>query len=189
MTEPTPATPVPATATATATDPAAPPPDPAAEPEPDPVAVAAARARSITILKSTIVAQADAELAVILKEKKANAVAQLQSRLLSNNSLDCENLTADALSFTDEERDLETKRGKIFKRILGELRGAFMCPQSIEDIIEPYSNVTNMMEGFNNMNELYFEKLGLNNHCIYILVLLVLMIIFKEKLLKIFNSK
>jgi len=182
MTEPTPATPVPAPEPVT-------PPDPEAVPEPDPVALAAARARSIIVLKSTIVAQADAELAVMLKETKANAVAQLQSRLLSNNSLDCENITADALSFTDEERNTDTKRGKIFKRILGELRGAFMCPQSIQDLIEPYSNVTNMMEGFNNMNELYFEKLGLNNHCIYILVLLVLMIIFKEQLLKIFNSK
>ena len=92
---------------------------------------------------------------------------KLQNRLLGEGVIECKDISHSGLNFQDEY-----KNDEVINTILNE----------IKDAICDFGGET--LEGFENINKEIFNKLSLNEHCIYILIILVIILIFKGEIIK-----
>ena len=90
-----------------------------------------------------------------------NLSLKLQNRLLGEGVIECKDISHSGLNFQDEY-----KNDEVINTILNE----------IKDAICDFGGET--LEGFENINKEIFNKLSLNEHCIYILIILVIILIF-----------
>ena len=136
---------------------------------------------AFNLLKRSINSQVRAEIAKEESETAAVRGMQIQNQVLNASTLSCDDLITgeSGLNFPTEERDQNTRTGAHRLRILNDIRVSFAC--STLQSLEPF---TNYVEGYNNMKSFSLEKFNLDNHCIYILIFLILIIIFKDEIMK-----
>ena len=99
--------------------------------------------------------------------KRIDDSIKLQNRLLGEGVIECKDISHSGLNFQDEY-----KNDEVINTILNE----------IKDAICDFGGET--LEGFENINKEIFNKLSLNEHCIYILIILVIILIFKGEIIK-----
>lgn len=109
--------------------------------------------------------QANEKLKTI--EKEVEDAIKLQNQTLGLGVLECDDITHSKLNTPNELRNSE-----YYNAILNEIK-ALVCD------VEPAIGV----EGFENMNIEIFNRLSLNDHCIYILIVLILILIFKKQIM------
>ena len=83
--------------------------------------------------------------------KRIDDSIKLQNRLLGEGVIECKDISHSGLNFQDEY-----KNDEVINTILNE----------IKDAICDFGGET--LEGFENINKEIFNKLSLNEHCIYI---------------------
>ena len=99
--------------------------------------------------------------------KRIDDSIKLQNKLLGEGVIECKDVSHSGLNFQDEY-----KNDEVINTILNE----------IKDAICDFGGET--LEGFENINKEIFNKLSLNEHCIYILIILVIILIFKGEIIK-----
>ena len=99
--------------------------------------------------------------------KRIDDSIKLQNRLLGEGVIECKDISHSGLNFQDEY-----KNDEVINTILNEIKDA-ICDFGGE-----------RLDGFENINKEIFNKLSLNEHCIYILIILVIILIFKGEIIK-----
>lgn len=97
-------------------------------------------------------------------EEKINKSVDIQNQIMSDGNLDCSDITFEKLNFTNQDPDPDK-----INEIINEIRSMMECSD---------------IEGFENDTKLLFEKFSFNDHCIYILIILFLILIFKDEIIK-----
>ena len=99
--------------------------------------------------------------------KRIDDSIKLQNRLLGEGVIECKDISHSGLNFQDEY-----KNDEVINTILNEIKDA-ICDFGGETLV-----------GFENINKEINNNLSLNEHSIYILIILVIILIFKGEIIK-----
>jgi|TARA_Y100000389_G_C17211202_1_gene388585 hypothetical protein len=126
--------------------------------------------KSLGTLRKALKIQHEASNELKEVEQKTENAIKLQNKILGLGVIECEDISHSRLN-----TPIEYKNSDSYNNILNEIKDV-VC--DVEGTLD--------LEGFENMNLEIFNRLSLNDHCTYILIILFLILIFKKQIM---NSK